>query len=128
MIGRLIERLFVSVRADMSDLSRDLSQGMAQTRTATNSMAMSWDQVSAKVDELTRSLNQHKITQGRYTSEMNRLSSAMRGVAGGYREAQREVWKYASAAQAAQRATALTRSILDLFEHLHARPVKLGCR
>jgi methyl-accepting chemotaxis protein len=107
MIGRLIERLFVSVRADMSDLSRDLSQGMAQTRTATNSMAMSWDQVSAKVDELTRSLNQHKITQGRYTSEMNRLSSAMRSVAGGYREAQREVWKYASAAQAAQRATAL---------------------
>lgn len=104
MIGRLIERLFVSVRADMTDLSRDLSRGMAQTRTATNSMAMSWNQVSTKVDELTRSLDRGKITQGRYTSEMNRLVSTMKVVAGSYREAQREVWGYASAAQAARRA------------------------
>ena len=104
MIGRLIERLFVSVRADMTDLSRDLSQGMAQTRAATNSMAMSWNQVSTKVDELTRSLDRGKITQGQYTSEMNRLASTMKVVAGSYREAQREVWGYASAAQAAQRA------------------------
>lgn len=104
MIGRLIERLFVSVRADMTDLSRDLSQGMAQTRAATNSMAMSWNQVSTKVDELTRSLDRGKITQGQYTSEMNRLTSTMKVVAGSYREAQREVWGYASAAQAAQRA------------------------
>lgn len=104
MIGRLIERLFVSVRADMTDLSRDLSQGMAQTRAATNSMAMSWNQVSTKVDELTRSLDRGKITQSQYTSEMNRLASTMKVVAGSYREAQREVWGYASAAQAAQRA------------------------
>ena len=104
MIGRLIERLFVSVRADMTDLSRDLSQGMSQTRAATNSMAMSWNQVSVKVDELTRSLAAGKMTQGRYTSEMNRLASTMKVVAGSYREAQREVWGYASAARAAQTA------------------------
>ena len=105
MIGRLIERLFVQVRADMTDLSRDLSQGMAQTRAATNSMAMSWGQVSSQVELLTRKLDRGKITQGQYTSEMNRLASTMKVVAGSYREAQREVWGYASAAQAAQRAT-----------------------
>lgn len=107
MIGRLIERLFVSVRADMSDLSRDLSQGMAQTRAATNSMAMSWDQVSTKVDELTRSLGHGKITQSQYTSQMNRLASTMKVVAGSYREAQHGVWGYASAAQAAARQAAV---------------------
>ncbi len=104
MIGRLIERLFVQVRADMTDLSRDLSQGMSQTRAATQSMALSWNQVSSQVELLTRKLERGKITQGQYTSEMNRLASTMKVVAGSYREAQREVWGYASAAQAAQRA------------------------
>lgn len=105
MIGRLIERLFVQVRADMTDLSRDLSQGMSQTRAATQSMAMSWNQVSSQVELLTRKLDRGKITQGQYTSEMNQLASTMKVVAGSYREAQREVWGYASAAQAAARSS-----------------------
>ena len=105
MIGRLIERLFVQVRADMTDLSRDLSQGMSQTRAATQSMALSWNQVSDQVALFTRKLERGKITQGQYTSEMNRLASTMKVVAGSYREAQREVWGYASAAQAAARSS-----------------------
>lgn len=107
MIGRLIERLFVQVRADMTDLSRDLSQGMSQTRAATQSMAMSWNQVSDHVALLTRKLERGRITQSKYTSEMNRLSSAMKVVAGSYREAQKEVWGYSRAAQAAASQTAV---------------------
>ena len=105
MIGRMIERLFVQVRADMTDLSKDLSQGMAQTRQATNSMALSWNQVSSQVDLFTSKLSKGKITQGQYTTEMNRLASTMKNVAGSYQLAQKEVWGYASAAQAASRAT-----------------------
>lgn len=104
MIGRLIERLFVQVRADMTDLSRDLSQGMSKTRAATRGMALSWNQVSDQVALLTRKLERGKVTQGQYTSEMNRLASTMKVVAGSYRDAQREVWGYVSAARAAQRA------------------------
>jgi len=107
MIGRLIERLFVQVRADMTDLSRDLSQGMSQTRAATQSMALSWNQVSDQVALLTRKLERGKITQGQYTSEMNRLASTMKVVAGSYREAQKEVWGYSRAAQAAARQAAV---------------------
>lgn len=101
MIGRLIERLFVQVRADMTDLSRDLQQGVTQTRQATGQMAMNWGQVSSQVELFTRKLVAGKITQAQYTSEMNRLSSVMKGVAGSYREAQKEVWGYAAAQKAA---------------------------
>lgn len=101
MIGKLLERLFVEVRADMSDLSKDLAQGVSQTRAATNAMALSWGQVSSQVQMLTTKLDRGTITQGKYTSEMNKLTSAMKTVAGSYREAQKEVWGFAKAARTA---------------------------
>ena len=103
MLGRLIERLFVEVRADMSDLSKDLSQGVTKTKQATTQMATSWNQVSTQIGQLTKSLNQGTITQGQYTAQMNRLSSAMKGLAGSYQAAQKQVWGFAAASQAAQR-------------------------
>lgn len=42
MIGKMIERLFVQVRADLSGLSTDLSEGVATSRRATNQMAQQW--------------------------------------------------------------------------------------
>lgn len=101
MIGRLIERLFVSVRADMSDLSRDLNEGVAKTGRATKQMSKSWAQVSAHVDQLTQELLSGKIAQNQYLGSMNRLASSTRELAGSYKLAQREVWGYAKAARAA---------------------------
>jgi len=107
MIGRLIERLFVQVRADMSDLSRDLQQGVAQTTNATRKMATSWSQVQSRVESLTRDFKAGKIAQAQYVSGMNQLSSSMKAVAGSYAAAQREVWGYAKAANAAKTTTAI---------------------
>jgi hypothetical protein len=115
MIGRLIERLFVQVRADMTDLSRDLSQGVAQTRAATNAMGLSWDQVNSHVQLLNQKLSQGKIVQAQYTSEMNRLASSMKVVAGSYRSAQKEVWGYAKAAQVASRVKPIPVQPMRLF-------------
>lgn len=107
MIGRLIERLFVQVRADTSDLFKDLSRGVSKTKTATTSMALSWGQVERQVGLFTRRLERGRITQSQYISEMNRLSSSMKQVAGSYRQAQKEVWGYSTAARAAAASTSL---------------------
>lgn len=106
MIGQLIEKLFVQVRADMSDLSRDLSKGVAATNSATSQMVMSWNQVSKQVNKLTMDMKKGDMAAGAYTSEMNKLASTMKGVAGSYRDAQRQVWGYASAAHASAKASA----------------------
>ena len=82
MIGRLIERLFVEVRADLSKLSADLRQGVTQSTGATTKMAMSWKQVDRAVASLQRQMQRGKITQSQYTSEMNRLASTMKNAAG----------------------------------------------
>lgn len=50
MIGKMIERLFVQVRADLSGLSTDLSQGVAASRQATNRMAQQWTSLGAYVN------------------------------------------------------------------------------
>jgi hypothetical protein len=50
MIGKMIERLFVQVRADLSGLSTDLSQGVAASRRATNQMAQQWTSLGSYVN------------------------------------------------------------------------------
>jgi methyl-accepting chemotaxis protein len=117
MIGRLIERLFVSVRADVSDLSKDLNQGVSATKAATNQMATSWSQVQKQVNKLTTSLQQGKLSQAQYNGQMSKLASAMKGVAGSYAQAQQQVWGYARAAKAATAASqaAFTTSPVKAF-------------
>lgn len=56
MIGRLLETLFVKVRADLSDLSTDLQQGVAQTQRATDQMAQQWTSLSQYADHYGNSL------------------------------------------------------------------------
>lgn len=101
MIGRLIERLFVSVQADLSQLGGQLRQGVTQTNQATTKMAMSWGKVESQVQRLSSAMRTGKITQGQYTSQMNSLASQMKGVAGSYQMAQKQVWAFAAAQKAA---------------------------
>ena len=56
MIGRLLETLFVKVRADLSDLLTDLQQGVAQTQRATDQMARQWTSLSQYADHYGNSL------------------------------------------------------------------------
>lgn len=105
MIGRLIERLFVEVRADLTKLASDLRQGVAQSNAATSQMAMSWNKVEREVAKLQRQMQKGKITQAGYTSQMNKLASAMKGVAGSYQQAQKQVWGYAKASQVASQSS-----------------------
>lgn len=101
MIGRLIERLFVQVQADLSQLSGQLNQGVAQTQAATAKMAQSWSSVNTQVQALQVQLQKGIITQSQYLSQMNRLASAATTLAGSYRQAQQQVFGFAAAARQA---------------------------
>lgn len=101
MIGRLIERLFVQVQADLSQLSSQLNQGVAQTQAATAKMAQSWSSVNTQVQALQVQLQKGIITQSQYLSQMNRLASAATTLAGSYRQAQQQVFGFAAAARQA---------------------------
>lgn len=101
MIGRLIERLFVQVQADLSQLSSQLNQGVAQTQAATAKMAQSWSSVNTQVQALQVQLQKGIITQSQYLSQMNRLASAATTLAGSYRQAQQQVFGFATAARQA---------------------------
>ena len=100
-LGRLLERLFVQVRADLSQLSGDLAQGVGQTRTATQQMARQWETVSTSIENLNADLQRGLITQGQYMSQMNRHASQVAALSGNYREAQRQVHNYAASLQRA---------------------------
>lgn len=101
MIGRLIERLFVQVQADLSQLSGQLNQGVAQTQAATAKMAQSWSSVNTQVQALQVQLQKGIITQSQYLSQMNRLASSATTLAGSYRQAQQQVFGFATAARQA---------------------------
>ncbi|UOF81697.1 prophage tail length tape measure protein [Caudoviricetes sp.] len=101
MIGRLIERLFVQVQADLSQLSGQLNQGVAQTQAATAKMAQSWSSVNTQVQSLHSQLQKGIITQSQYLSQMNRLASSATALAGSYRQAQQQVFGFAVAARQA---------------------------
>lgn len=49
MIGRLLERLFVEVRADFSKLNGDLSTAVAQNKRATDTMTRQWNQAGQSI-------------------------------------------------------------------------------
>lgn len=100
-LGRLIERLFVQVRADLSQLSGELAQGVGQTRAATQQMARQWETVSSSIENLTTDLQRGLITQGQYMSQLNRHASAVSKLGGSYREAQRQVHGYAASLRTA---------------------------
>lgn len=95
-IGRLIERLFVQVRADLSQLSGQLQMGVRQTQTATQSMARQWTVVSSSIEALEADLQRGLITQGQYMAQMNRHAAQVAVLSGSYREAQRQVFRYAA--------------------------------
>lgn len=104
-LGRLIERLFVQVRADLSQLSGELAQGVGQTRAATQQMARQWETVSSSIENLTTDLQRGLITQGQYMSQLNRHASAVSKLGGSYREAQRQVHGYAASLRTAAAVT-----------------------
>ena len=95
-LGRLIERLFVQVRADLSQMSSELQSGVKQTQTATQQMARQWNTVSSSIEALEADLRRGLITQGQYMSQMNRHASQVAALGGTYREAQRQVFGYAA--------------------------------
>jgi len=95
-LGRLIERLFVQVRADLSQLSGELQEGVTQTQRATQQMSRQWETVSTSIENLTTDLQKGIITQGQYMSQLNRHASAISKLGGDYREAQRQVHGYAA--------------------------------
>lgn len=101
-LGRLIERLFVQVRADLSQLSGDLAGGVADTQQATQKMARLWEGVSSSIENLTADLQKGLITQSQYMSQLNRHSSQIAKLGGNYRMAQKQVHGYAASLRAAQ--------------------------
>lgn len=107
MIGRLIERLFVQVRADLSSLSGELQQGVSTTAAATNQMAKQWEIVSRALDGYEADLRQGIITQSQFMTQTNKLISDMRDVGMSYRQAQKEVWGYVAELRKAQAAQAV---------------------
>jgi len=100
-LGRLIERLFVQVRADLSQLSGELAEGVTQTQRATQQMARQWETVSSSIENLTTDLQRGLITQGQYMAQLNRHASAVSRLGGTYREAQRQVHGYAASLRTA---------------------------
>lgn len=96
MIGKLLERLFVEVRADLSQMSGELQQGVATTKAATQMMAKQWETVSGSIENLTTDLQKGVITQGQYMSQLNKHASLISKVGGTYREAQKQVHGYAA--------------------------------
>lgn len=109
-LGRLIERLFVQVRADLSHLSGELAKGVGQTRTATQRMARQWETVSASIENMTTDLSKGLITQGQYLSQLNRHAAAVSKLGGSYREAQRQVHGYAASLRTAAAAAPVAMS------------------
>lgn len=107
MIGRLIERLFVQVSADLSSLSGELQRGVSTTQTATNQMAKQWAIVSRELDAYEADLRQGIITQSQFMSQTNKLVSDMRDVGMSYRQAQKDVWGYVAELRKAQAAQAV---------------------
>jgi hypothetical protein len=107
MIGRLIERLFVQVRADLSQMSQELQDGVRQTRAATGQMAAQWSTVETSIQSLTRQFQRGKVTQADYMRQLNQHVKAMSQVGMEYREAQRQVHGYAGALAKAARAQAV---------------------
>lgn len=102
MIGRLIERLFVQVQADLSQLSGQLNQGVSATQNATTKMAKQWGIVSRQLQAYEDELQQGLITQGQFMAQTNKLVSDMRDVGMAYRDAQRQVWGYVAELRKAQ--------------------------
>jgi len=107
MIGRLIERLFVQVRADLSQMSQELQDGVRQTRAATGQMAAQWSTVETSIQSLTRQFQRGKVTQADYMRQLNQHVKAMSQVGMEYRKAQRQVHGYAGALARAARAQAV---------------------
>ncbi len=107
MIGRLIERLFVQVRADLSQMSQELQDGVRQTRAATGQMAAQWSQVEASIQALTREFQRGKVTQGDYMRQLNQHVKSMSQLGMEYRQAQSQVHGYAGALAKAARAQAV---------------------
>ena len=111
MIGRLIERLFVQVQADLSQMSRELQEGVKQTRAATGSMAAQWATVETSIQSLGREFQKGRVTQSQYLKQLNQHVKSMSQVGMEYREAQRQVHGYAGALQSAARAQAVVHNV-----------------
>ena len=103
-LGRLLERLFVQVNADLSQMSSQLASGVKQTQTATKQMAMQWNSVSKSIDNLVADMKKGVITQGQYMSQLNKHASQVSALSGNYRQAQKQVFQYAASLRTTQSA------------------------
>lgn len=96
MLGKLIERLFVQVRADLSQMGSELQAGVNMTRSATQQMAKQWTTVQGSIQSLTAQFKSGTISQGAYLKQLNTHVSQMSALGMEYRDAQKQVHGYAA--------------------------------
>lgn len=102
MAGRLIERLFVEIDADLTRLGQQLNQGVTKTKTSTQLMARQWEMVSTSIEGLTSDLSAGLITHDRYMSKLNSHAASIRNLGVSYDEAKRKVHGFAQSLRHAE--------------------------